>query len=146
MDLFEFVAGKWAEIPSCKGPEAQITKPVGHRPSHRDGQGLQALISFILHNQRQLCSSAAYISVSETWSVLPAGVTEHSRERDLQGNSHHLQRPPQQFENRCLVRGNGHYLSLLYPELLFASNLGREEYICQMYQSQLLSMDLKGAN
>ena len=83
MDLFEFVAGKWAELPLYKGTEAQITMPAGHRPSYRDGKGLQAMTLSIPHNQSQICSSAPYISVGETWSVVTAGVTACSREKDL---------------------------------------------------------------
>lgn len=83
MDLFEFVARKWAELPLCTSTEAQIPMPVGRRPSHRDGKGLQAVTLPIPHNQRQICSSAPYISVCETQSVVPAGVTARSRERDL---------------------------------------------------------------
>lgn len=40
MDLFKFVAGNRAELLLYKDAEAQITMPVGHRPSYRDGKGL----------------------------------------------------------------------------------------------------------
>lgn len=39
VDIFEFVAGKWAQLPLHKGTEAQITTPVGHRASCRGGNG-----------------------------------------------------------------------------------------------------------
>lgn len=39
VDSFEFVAGKWAQLPLYKGTEAPVTVPVGHRPSYRGGNG-----------------------------------------------------------------------------------------------------------
>lgn len=85
-----------------------------------------------------------HISMGETLPIVPTGVTAYSRKRDLMVTSYHLWSSSLYFENRCLIRGNGHCLSLLFLTLWAVYNLAREEYIYQTYQSRLLRMDLKG--